>query len=411
MGAILAERYDAVLVDLDGVVYRGTEPVQGASAVLEKVHGLGRPLLFLTNNSSRTPEQIAAKLDGMGIAVSADEILTSAVATGVMLKAEEASGQTAFVVGEEGLKAALATAGVSVVEGEPYQTDLVVVGIDRSADYAKLRTASLLVERGARLIATNGDGSYPAPDGLWPGAGALLAAIVATTGASPVVVGKPSRRLFEAAQALTGAGAPLVVGDRLDTDVAGAAGMGWDSLLVWTGAAHPRDLIRSTHLPTFVGSDLSVLLHDVSPARPRPARPDDTTGIQELLSEAGLNAAGTEQRLSSTIVCSDDHRVTGTACVEDFDATGLLRSVAVRADLRGQGVGLLVVAAALQEARRRGIHRVSLFTESAAPFFERLGFQHTERAALPDAIRESAQAAEECAVSASAMMLELQVTP
>jgi HAD superfamily hydrolase (TIGR01457 family) len=407
VSSILAERYAAVLVDLDGVMYRGSEAVPGSAAVVDKVRALGTPLLFLTNNSSRTPEAVAAKLEGMGVPASPAEILTSAVATAVMLENEGVGGQTAFVVGEEGIKKALARAGVSIRQGEPRSVDLVVVGIDRSADYAKLRTASLLVERGARLIATNGDGSYPAPDGLWPGAGALLAAIVATTGASPLIVGKPSRPLFEAAQKMTGAQAPLVVGDRLDTDIAGAAAMGWDSLLVWTGAAQPSELVRTTHLPTYDGSDISMLLQDASPGRFRPANGDDASGIEQLLSVSGLNAAGTEQRLPITIVCGDNGRLTATACVEDFGSTGLLRSVAVRDDLRGQGLGLLVVAAALHEARRRGIHDVALFTETAAPFFERLGFRRIDRSELPTSIQESAQAADECSASAAAMSLVL----
>ena len=407
MSSILAERYDAVLVDLDGVMYRGSEAVPGSAAVVDKVRALGTPLLFLTNNSSRTPEAVAAKLEEMGVPASRAEILTSAVATAVMLENEGVSGQTAFVVGEEGIQTALTGVGVSIRQGEPQNVDLVVVGIDRSADYAKLRTASLLVERGARLIATNGDGSYPAPNGLWPGAGALLAAIVATTGASPVIVGKPARPLFEAAQKITGARAPLVVGDRLDTDIAGAAAMGWDSVLVWTGAARPKELVRGRNLPTYVGSDVSVLLRDLAPARFRPANADDAPRIEQLLSASGLNPAGTEQRLPTTIVCWDDGRLAATACVEDFGSTGLLRSVAVRDDLRGQGLGLLVVAAALHEAGRRGIHDAALFTETAAPFFERLGFRRIDRSELPASIQESAQAAGECAASAAAMSLVL----
>ena len=407
MGAILAERYDAVLVDLDGVVYRGHEPITGAGAVLEKVRGLGTPLLFLTNNSSRTPEEVAAALERMGNAATPNEVLTSATATAVMLESEGASGQTAFVVGETGIKTALQGVGISVVEGDPEKADLVVVGMDRRADYAKLRTASLLVQRGARLIATNGDGSYPAPDGLWPGAGALLAVVATTTGASPVIVGKPGRPLFEAAQEITEAKAPLVVGDRLDTDVAGAAAMGWDSLLVWTGAARPLDLVRAGDLPTYVGSDISVLLQEVSAPHFRPATADDVPDIAELLSASGLNPAGTERRPGTTIVGHVDELLMATACVEGFGRTALLRSVAVRNDLRGQGAGLLLVAAALQDARRRGVHQVVLFTESAAPFFERLGFRHIDRSALPEPIQQSAQAAGECPASATAMVLDL----
>src|SRR5207237_9355226 len=115
---------------------------------------------------------------------------------------------------------------IRILDGEADRADLVVVGWDRSADYPKLRTAGLLVERGARLVATNADGSYPAPDGLWPGAGAILAAVTTTTGAPATVVGKPARPMFEAAVRITGASHPLVVGDRIDTDIKGAVTMG-----------------------------------------------------------------------------------------------------------------------------------------------------------------------------------------
>jgi amino-acid N-acetyltransferase len=114
-----------------------------------------------------------------------------------------------------------------------------------------------------------------------------------------------------------------------------------------------------------------------------------------------------EERLSATTVSADDGRLTATACVEDFGATGLLRSVAVRDEDRGQGVGLLIVAAALHEGRRRRIHHVALFTESAGPFFDRLGFRSVDRTELPASIQESAQAAGECAESATAMTLDL----
>src|SRR5439155_16185437 len=148
-----------------------------------------------------------------------------------------------------GVREALQQVGIRLVDGEPDRTDLEVIGWDRAVDYAKLRTASLLVERGARLIGTNPDASYPAPDGLWPGAGALLAAVTTTTGATPTIVGKPGRPLFEAAAEAVGASRPLVVGDRLDTDVAGAAAMGWESLLVLSGASRPGGLIRGDVLP------------------------------------------------------------------------------------------------------------------------------------------------------------------
>src|SRR5438128_3921435 len=209
-----------------------------------------------------------------------------------MLGREGWRGRTAFVIGERGIREALEHVGIRILDGEAGQADLVVVGWDRSVDYPKLRTAALLVQRGARLVATNADASYPAPDGLWPGAGAILAAVATTTGARATVVGKPARPLFEAAAEATGTTRPLVIGDRLDTDVAGASAMGWDSLLVLSGAAKLSDLPAAEALPTYVGPDLSFLSHSPPPGRFRPAHHHETAPVSALLDSAGLSTDG-----------------------------------------------------------------------------------------------------------------------
>jgi HAD superfamily hydrolase (TIGR01457 family) len=406
---VLARGYDALFLDLDGVVYRGDQVLPGVADVLGHVRADGTPVLFLTNNSSKTPEQVADKLRSMGVPSSPGEVLTSGVATAAMLQREGAAGSTAFVIGERGVREALEGIGVKLVDGEPERVDFVVVGWDRAADYGKLRTAGLLVQRGARLIATNADASYPAPDGLWPGAGALLAAVTTTTGAVPTVVGKPARPLFEAGATMTGVSNPLVVGDRLDTDISGAAGMGWDSLLVLTGATRPADLPRARDLPTYVGRDLSILRRSVPAARFAPATADEVNGIGSLLASAGLTSDGIERRLDHTLVSRDGDGVPATACLEPVGHSGILRSVAVRADLRGSGLGMLVSAAALRQGRARGIVTFALFTETAAHFFELLGFQKTERSDLPEEVRTSRHATEECARSAVPMVLTLEV--
>jgi HAD superfamily hydrolase (TIGR01457 family) len=257
----LADRYDCFLLDLDGVLYRGDLAVPHASDTVARLRGLGRRLVFTTNNSSRTPEQVAEKLTALGIAASPSEVETSALATADLLSAR--GGGSTFVIGEDGIRTALVDAGLAIVDGEPEAVDYVVVGWDRSVGYAKFRTASLLVQRGARLVATNADVSYPAPDGLlWPGAGALLAVVTSTTGATAEIVGKPHPPLFEAALRRAGGGRPLVVGDRLDTDIAGAAALGWDSLLVLTGVSGERDVADAAVRPTYIVSDLSALFEE-----------------------------------------------------------------------------------------------------------------------------------------------------
>jgi len=257
---MLAERYDCILFDLDGVLYRGEDAVPSAPPTLAELRRRGVRPVFLTNNSSRTPLQVAEKLRGIGIEAEPGEVVTSALATAELL-AERGWGR-AFVIGQDGVREALTDAGIAILDGEPEEADLVVVGYDGGATYGSLKRASLLVQRGARLVATNADGSYPAADGLWPGAGALLAVITTTTGAEPEIVGKPFAPLFEAGRRRGGGGRPLVVGDRLDTDIEGAARLGWDSMLVLTGVSGREDVERLGIHPTVVAADVAALPED-----------------------------------------------------------------------------------------------------------------------------------------------------
>jgi phosphoglycolate/pyridoxal phosphate phosphatase family enzyme len=256
---VLADPYDAILLDLDGVLYRWPEPIPGASEAVAALRKAGKRIAFVTNNSSRTPAQVTERLAAVGVEAKLEEVVTSALATATMLA--ERGVRAAFVVGEEGLLKALADVGIRVVGASSRDVEVVVVGFDRGADYTKLKEASVFVERGASLVASNADPSFPAPGGeSWPGAGALLAAIETTTGRRGEVVGKPEAPLFERALASAGGGIPLVVGDRLDTDIAGASRMGWDSALVLTGTARREDGEASSWKPTLIVDDLSALV-------------------------------------------------------------------------------------------------------------------------------------------------------
>jgi HAD superfamily hydrolase (TIGR01450 family) len=256
---VLADPYDAILLDLDGVLYRWPEPIPGAADAVAALRNAGKRIAFVTNNSSRTPAQVAERLAAAGVDAKADEVVTSALATAAILL-ERGIG-SAFVIGEDGLLGALADVGIRVVDASSSEVDAVVVGFDRGADYGKLRDASVLVQRGAALVASNADASFPAPGGeSWPGAGALLAAIETTTGTRGEAFGKPEAPLFQRALASAGGGRPLVVGDRLDTDIAGASRLGWDSALVLTGDARREDLEGTRWTPTFVVDDLSGLV-------------------------------------------------------------------------------------------------------------------------------------------------------
>jgi glycerol-1-phosphatase len=258
---MLAARYDALMFDLDGVLYRGSEPVPGAPETMHALRAAGANVVFLTNNSSRTPEQVSAKLGAMGMKSSPAEVVTSATATADLLAVR--GGGTAFVMGGDGVVGALRDAGLRVVDGEHDAVDLVVVGIDNDLTYARLRTACVLVHRGASFVATNADPTFPGPRGeLWPGAGALVAAIATATGVEAEVVGKPHAPLFHAALRRAGGRNPLVIGDRLDTDIAGAAALGWDSLLVLSGVSSKEEMTGSPYRPTYVARDVGALLLD-----------------------------------------------------------------------------------------------------------------------------------------------------
>src|SRR3954454_8281514 len=236
---MFVERYDALLFDLDGVLYRGDEPVVHAVETLASLRDAQARVAFLTNNSSRTPEQVVGKLRAIGIEAHTDEVVTSALATGDVLRER---GGTAYVIGQDGIRRALADAGLQILDGEPQRVDHVVVGVDVDVTYRQLAHACELVERGAHLVAPNADTSSPVPGALCPGAGALLAVITATTGAEPEIIGKPFAPLFTSAARRVGASRPLVIGDRLDTDIGGANACGWDSLLVVTGVSTREDL-------------------------------------------------------------------------------------------------------------------------------------------------------------------------
>ena len=404
----LLERYDGFLFDLDGVVYRGEDAVSNAPAVLEELRRRGCVVRYLTNNSSKTPQQVAGKLAGLGVPATPEEIVTSAVATAAMLRTEGFAGASAFVIGEQGVREALDHAGIRVVDGQPPRVDLVVIGWDRSADYDKLRRATLLVRAGARLVATNGDATYPAADGLWPGAGALLAAVTTATGATPTVVGKPARPMFRSAQESCGATHPLVVGDRLDTDIGGAVAMGWDSLLVLTGASRYRDLIGSPVLPTYLGADLRTLLRPSPAARFRPVTAQDGPAVRELLRTSGLSDDGARQA-GAAGVFDEDGSVLATATLDVFGDSALLRSVAVRPDLRTSGLGSLAVAAATRNAASDGVRTIWLLSETAPEFFANLGFSTVGRDELPPTVAASPHAAG--CESATAMRLALPAQP
>ncbi|HEX2029805.1 MAG TPA: HAD-IIA family hydrolase [Actinomycetota bacterium] len=395
-----ADAYDAFLLDLDGVLFRGTEAIPGAADAVAALRRRGR-VVFLTNNSARTPAQVAEKLRGMGFEAAPEDVMTSALAAARLVADEvRADGRdaTAFVIGEDGIRTALRDAGVEVVDGDPERAGFVVVAWDRGATYDRIRTASVLARAGARLVATNADATYPAPGGeLWPGAGALLASVETASGSRATVVGKPEPGLFEAAVERAGTRRALVVGDRVETDLAGARAVGLDAALVFSGAAVPADLLDVDVEPVAAMADLRGLLDDAPLGPARPGRPEQRDAVRALLDRSGLDPGEAAGDLTGTAVLGDPPAATAT--VEVRDGQGYLRSVAVDREVRGRFRGVLVVASAVRRAVGAGAGTVYLLTETAAGFFERLGFVPMERPELPAWIRERSTACPESAVA------------
>jgi glycerol 3-phosphatase-2 len=256
---MIADAYDTILFDLDGVLYRGAEAVPGAAGTVAAMRSLGKRIAFVTNNSSRTPDAIAQHLGSLGIDARADEVETSALATAALLRSRAVA--SAFIVGGEGLRTAVRSAGVALVERGGERADAVVVGIDPSFTYADLVTGTWLVRGGAALIASNADATYPAADGLiLPGAGAIVAALETSSGETAEVVGKPNGPIFLEALRRAGGTRPLVVGDRLDSDIEGARRLGWDSALILTGISARSDVDRTGIVPTYVLESLELLV-------------------------------------------------------------------------------------------------------------------------------------------------------
>jgi HAD superfamily hydrolase (TIGR01457 family) len=254
----LLSRYDALLLDLDGTVYRGDGAVPGAEAAIRAAHQADVSVRFVTNNSSRTPEDVADHLNRLGIPAKHDEITTSAQAGAGLLIGRVSPGADVLVVGAEGLAAEVSARGFRPVRVAGDTVAAVIQGLSRDIGWHELAEACVAIRAGALWIASNVDATLPTERGLLPGNGALVAALRTATDAEPIVAGKPQRPLMDDAITASGARHPLAVGDRLDTDIAGANNVGIDSLLVLTGVATPTTLLTAPapQRPTHVAADL-----------------------------------------------------------------------------------------------------------------------------------------------------------
>lgn len=226
----------ALLIDLDGVVYRGEAPLPGAADLGPALTAMHIDYAFVTNNATLTPEQYSAKLGRMGIAADPSRVVTSSIATAAYLATLSPSGGNVCVVGEAGLIHAIRDAGFTVTDEDPA---FVVAGLDRGLTYERLIAATRGILRGATFIATNADRALPVEDGLWPGAGAIVAAIATATGVQPTVMGKPEPALLNVALQRLGVqpGDAAMVGDQVQTDIQAGHAAGMATVLVATDLA------------------------------------------------------------------------------------------------------------------------------------------------------------------------------
>lgn len=264
----LAKSYDLVIVDLDGVVYLGAEAVRGAPEALQDTVDSGVEVAYVTNNASRSAEEVAALLVSLGVPARPDQVLTSAAAVAQLLARDLPPGAPVLIVGAPALRDAIAAVGLRPVlpadngTGTEPRPVAVVQGWGPDVGWRDLAEACVALRAGATWVATNTDVTLPSPRGPLPGNGSLVTVLrVALSREPDLIVGKPQPVLFHIAAERAGARRTLVVGDRLDTDVEGAARAGMDSLLVFTGVSGAADVLRAarSHRPTYLAADLSAL--------------------------------------------------------------------------------------------------------------------------------------------------------
>lgn len=269
----LADRFDGLLIDLDGVVWIGREPVPGSPEALRALLDAGKRLVFVTNNPGKHPAEYAQRLGGLGVEVGEEQIVTAGMVV-ARLAGEAVGAGSVFVIGAPALKEMVAATGARVLEGEKArEADAVVVSGHRGFDYGELLTAKRALDRGAALFATSHDPTMPYPGGEVPGTGAVLAAVETASGKRATIAGKPERHLFEMARealACSFSGDSnekeqakqrvAMVGDRVSSDVAGGRAAGLETVLVLSGTTTRAQAEAADPAPDFVLDDLSGLL-------------------------------------------------------------------------------------------------------------------------------------------------------
>jgi len=258
MTALSLDSIRALIIDVDGVLWRGSLAMPGVPALFDFLSAHKIKFIIATNNAARPASEIIERMAAMGIRVNESQVLTSSEATALYLRRIVSRGARVLVVGGEGLTDAMTRAGYDLVTQD---ADVVVAGLDMSVTYDKIKRAALEIRRGAKFVGTNADKTLPSAEGDIPGAGAIIAAIQAATDVAPLIIGKPERAMFDIAVEQLQAARETVamLGDRLDTDIEGAQRAGLKSILVMTGVTTRESLAQSKVRPDFVFENLDVL--------------------------------------------------------------------------------------------------------------------------------------------------------
>lgn len=311
----LSEAYDLAMLDLDGVVYIGRQAVPGAAPAIDRARSAGMHVAFITNNASRTPVQVSDQLRSLGVHAEAGDVVTSAQAAARVLREKLAEGAGVLLLGGRGLEEAIREQGLLPV-GPAEEPQAVVTGYGPDVLWRDLMRAAVLIRDGLWWVASNTDMSIPTAYGLGPGHGVQVRMLSEFSGVRPVVAGKPNRPLLDETMRRVGGDRPLMVGDRLDTDIEGAYNAGTDSLLVLTGVTGLADIAaaRPAERPTYLAADLH--------------------GLQEPHPEVGLDGdrrvvggwrawvAGGALTLDGSGAAADWWRAAAMACWDHLDTTG-----------------------------------------------------------------------------------------
>ncbi len=310
----LQEAYDLAVLDLDGVVYIGPHAVAGAAEALAQAREAGMHLAFVTNNAARPPEAVAKHLRELGVTADASDVVTSAQAAARLLAVELNPAARVFVIGGEGLEVALREQGLEPVSRPEDDPEAVISGYAPDLPWGRVVQGSILVRSGLPWVASNTDLTIPTAHGTGPGNGVLVGVVASFAERDPVVAGKPQRPLFDETLLRVGGDRPLVIGDRLDTDIEGGRAAGMDTLLVTTGVTGLAELAEAppARRPDFIATGLQSLAD---------AQPEgDTEGRY-----AGWAATVVEDRLEITGEGSVDDwwRAAAVACWAHLDTTGV----------------------------------------------------------------------------------------